>query len=76
MPQNAQSLNPAYLAGLFDGEGWVSISSNKRKEWGNLRIWINIGIANKNKEILKMIAEEYGGGVYKKSRIKKQHSIA
>ena len=25
MPQNTQSLNPAYLAGLFDGEGWVSI---------------------------------------------------
>jgi hypothetical protein len=52
-------LSSEYLAGFFDGEGFVSINSGGR---------VQIGITQKNPEILCEIKNIFGGNIYLESR--------
>lgn len=49
-----------YLAGLFDGEGSVSSYIPS----GTNSVHLSVSITNTSVEVLKQIAEEYGGIVY------------
>lgn len=52
----------AYLAGLFDGEGCVSVCSPRYK--------LSVSIGNQHLPILEMILEDYGGHIYHHSTVK------
>jgi len=52
-----------YIAGLFDGEGHITISKNvyKNKKW-NPAYYLSIGITNTDKQILEWIKVIVGTG--------------
>ncbi len=54
------SNNYAYLAGIIDGEGWISLWKDKRGG----RIRGELGIGNTNKELMDWIHTNFGGSVY------------
>lgn len=56
----------AYLAGFFDGEGYVGISTDYPK-WakGNSYLRLRVNITQKDKKILEMIKDIYGGTLHK-----------
>jgi len=54
-------VNIAWLAGFYDGEGFVSIIKSKRNGYINPRYYLQAGVSNTNLEILKEIQEEFGG---------------
>lgn len=56
----------AYFAGLFDGEGSISLATDKTSN----RIWIACSITLVNKDVLDELAAVYGGRV----RAMKSHS--
>lgn len=47
-------LSPEYLAGFFDGEGWISVGSSGRKS-GN----IIVGICNRDRILIEMIRVQF-----------------
>ena len=55
-------LSEEYLAGLFDGEGHVTVTRNR----ANAREYLTVGcgISNQNRSVLETIREQYGGGIY------------
>ena len=53
----------AYLAGLFDGEGWVSISYHTKQDHYTLQI----GIKMVNKDAIDFVNTLYPGKVYAES---------
>jgi len=55
-------LNPAYVAGLFDGEGYVGCKINE-KGWATWRI----AVVNTNRDVLEQITKEFGGSIGKKA---------
>lgn len=57
----------AYLAGLFDGEGSISIGN--RSPSFSLRI----RITNTNLEVLEWVTELYGGNIRRKNRVRPHH---
>lgn len=53
---NISNLNKAYIAGFIDGEGCISITKRKDKEYKNgYSFYSNIRITNTNLEILEWI---------------------
>lgn len=54
----------AYIAGLFDGEGCVSISKTWPKDRLNPRYKLCVTIANTNPKPLIIIKKLYGGYIY------------
>ena len=57
----------AYLAGIFDGEGYISIESPRSKTSACGRnIKLRIGIANTNLDLLQWIQSEFGGLIFDK----------
>lgn len=62
---NSKTTN-AYFAGLFDGEGCISINKiNKYKRPG---FQLRISITNTNKEVLQNVLNIYGGKLYERNR--------
>lgn len=55
-------LSEEYLAGLFDGEGHVTVTRNR----ANKREYLTVGcgISNQNRSVLEKVKEQYGGNVY------------
>ncbi len=58
---NKRDRNLTHIAGLFDGEGHVSMPISKRE--GHLpQYWLQIGITNRNKNVLEYVQEMLGVG--------------
>jgi len=61
----------SYIAGLFDGEGSITIlrlkSNEKCRRVSSIHN-LNIRIANTNKEVLEMVKELFGGGLHISNR--------
>lgn len=53
----------AYLAGIIDGEGWISLWKDKRGG----RIRGELGVGNTSKELIDWIHANFGGSVYPKN---------
>ena len=53
----------AYLAGLFDGEGWVSVSYNTKQNF----YWLQVGIKMVNQEVIEYVNSIYPGKIYVES---------
>lgn len=56
-------MHVAYFSGLFDGEGCVSIRQSPRYK-------LSVSLGNKNYEVLELLQEHYGGGIYHHSTVK------
>jgi len=54
-----------YIAGLFDGEGCLDIQISKQN-YINPRV--RMAMAEPGKEVLEMLANTYGGNIYKRNR--------
>lgn len=56
----------AYLAGFFDGEGYVGIS-NDRPKWakGNVYLRLRVNITQKDDTVLSMLKDIYKGTINK-----------
>lgn len=56
----------AYLAGFFDGEGCIHVSKCKRSDRKNDRFQyqLRIQISQKNREPLDKLVAGWGGGIY------------
>jgi len=66
MPAKSKVLNLYYTAGLFDGEGHVSIRRDLKG--------MQIGITNTNLDILEKLRIQYGGRIEELKRYKPTHS--
>ena len=72
-------LSPEYVAGLFDGEGMVSVIYAKRKKWktnpqiNTYGFKIVIGISNTYKPIIDMLKKQFDGDISASSRISDRH---
>ena len=55
-------LSEEYLAGLFDGEGHVTVTRNRAHTREYLTV--GCGISNQNRSVLDEVREQFGGGVY------------
>lgn len=53
-------MNLAYIAGVFDGEGHVSIALSKSKQ--KEQFWLQVGIVNTDKGLLDYIHQSFGIG--------------
>ena len=63
----------AYMAGIFDGEGWVGV--NCSKPYGahkSPRYTLQMGVANTYIPVLEMFVDEFGGYIKKQSKANKQ----
>jgi len=58
-PNSLTDLHNAYVAGILDGEGSISIVATNK---GTLDLRINV--ANSNKELLSVLQSCYGGSVF------------
>jgi hypothetical protein len=63
------NIDAAYIAGLFDGEGCVLISTKQR--FGRAVFWLEISITNTDKPVLDWILATVGGRMQKKPHNKK-----
>jgi hypothetical protein len=77
MPANELAeIDIAYIAGLFDGEGYITIrkqhKTDKRKS-GTSYIVV-IGVVNKDIHVLSWLKNIYGGYIYEKARYSKKHA--
>lgn len=59
------NLNNAYIAGLFDGEGWVTCAfrSKSRAQRPSATIYIQMGIGLTNYKILEALQKKFGGSI-------------
>jgi hypothetical protein len=60
-------MEDAYFAGLFDGEGCISInktSGPKNKPYKRYGFQLRVSVTNTNIDILNALQEKYGGKVY------------
>ena len=53
-----------YIAGLFDGEGWVSLKNQNGKSYMRWKVTIT----NRNKGVLEVIKSQYGGRMRSKTK--------
>jgi hypothetical protein len=59
-----------YVAGLFDGEGYITISRYKRPETGTMHYSPQIGISMCWKPTLEEMKEQFGGSLRKHKLLK------
>lgn len=57
-------MDDRYVAGLFDGEGWVRISRWKKPNSTHVRYQLTCGIGMAYRPIIEALAKEYGGSVH------------
>jgi ribosomal protein L20A (L18A) len=58
--------NLDYLAGFFDGEGWISGRYYIDKRYNTIHRSFQIGLANTNQESVKIFYDMFGGNWYEK----------
>jgi hypothetical protein len=65
MPADFDSIQLSYLAGIFDGEGWVTIYTAKGRKPGHapIRFTLQIGVANAYLPVLVELQDLFGGCV-------------
>lgn len=70
-------IHPAYLAGFFDGEGWLTLQLRRRASHHRPHLVFQIGAtqAEPNQTILQAIAAQYGGNLYPKALTSSLHSV-
>lgn len=56
-------MDDRYVAGLFDGEGYVRISRWEKPNSKHIRYQLYLGIGMTYLPVIKMLAKEYGGTV-------------
>lgn len=64
-------MSPQYLAGLVDGEGYLGLIPNRKKESKNItyQCVLKLCLAGMNAEkVITMIGEAYTGHVYKRNK--------
>lgn len=64
-------MSPQYLAGLVDGEGYLGLIPNKKKQSKNItyQCVLKLCLAGLNaKEVVTTIGKKYQGHVYKRSK--------
>lgn len=58
----------AFIAGVFEGEGSISISNLSKKSWNKRTDYsLKIRISNTDKPLLNWIVNNYGGKIHKNS---------
>src|SRR6185437_16238748 len=57
-------MNDAYVAGLFDGEGWVRIATWHKPNSDHIRYQVIAGIGMTYHPVIKRLKEEYGGSIH------------
>ena len=60
VPNILDSLTLAYYAGIFDGEGHITIGASKRDK--RTDYWLQIGVVNTNRSILESLQADFGVG--------------
>lgn len=63
----------AYLAGLFDGEGWVRIAKYKQPNSTHVRYQLMCGIAMTDPRPLRFAKSFFGGSIHVQKRSKPNH---
>ena len=53
----------AYAAGFFDGEGWIRIKRDRRRDMVSPRFFIVVGAANTKREPIDFLREKFGGSI-------------
>ena len=68
----------AYIAGIIDGEGCVTITRRKirRLKTNNWYYEPQVVTSNTNKELLYFCVKHYGGWIAKLRKCKRKHSVA
>lgn len=61
-----------YVAGFFDGEGHIMITSYRTKE-KYLSYVLHVGVTNTNREILEQFAKVFGGRIFVKKSYSPMH---
>jgi len=61
----------AYIAGLFDGEGWITINHNKINGWSHYQLMVGINMTDPR--ALRMVAARFGGFFKLQERKKETH---
>jgi hypothetical protein len=74
----ATPLDLAYIAGFFDGEGYVTIrrANRSRNQGKGISYRTVVGFTNTDMSVLTWIQSIVGGRIYKKSRYSHKHSVA
>ena len=59
-------MTDSYFAGLFDGEGCISINktSGGKRQYKRNGFQLRVSVTNTNIEVLEMLQDAYGGKVY------------
>ena len=57
----------AYMAGFFDGEGYLGILKRKRKNW-NIEYFLQVSIGQKDGATMDWIVNQFGGHLHKVKR--------
>lgn len=60
----------AYIAGLFDGEGTVTLSYNNKKD---IYRAATVSMSSTSIELLELLVEEFGGSIVKQKVYKEHH---
>jgi len=64
----------AYLAGIVDGDGSISIAKCTRYK-GRCRYWLQLNVTNCSKELVEWIKDRYGGTIQTKTPTTKGRAI-
>lgn len=64
-------LSIEYIAGLFDGEGHVSITETKKASGINPKLCVKL--VNTHLPVLKMVKDLYGGNIYTTKKAKEHY---
>lgn len=60
----------AFIAGVFEGEGSISISSLGGKSWNKRTDYsLKVRISNTDRNLLDWIVDNYGGKIYKSTTV-------
>ena len=75
---NNRGIKASYIAGLFDGEGYVAIKRTKprpkdRHKGYNDTYQVYAGINMCDPQVIKMLADRFDGGVYSLARKNPKH---
>ncbi len=54
----------AYLAGIFDGEGYISAYVNKQGQWT-----MRCGVGMASRQIIEMFLHRFGGHIHKRKKL-------
>src|SRR6186713_930782 len=66
----------AYIAGFFDGEGWVSLSVARSGSQKKERAFVIVGIAQKQVSVLTWIHSLFGGTLFLNVRNDRGYSLS